>query len=157
MKTLLLATFIFLLDQGSKWAALAVFKEPGAASITIIPGFFDLSLVWNKGAAWGMLAGKTLWLAGVSAIMLVLLILNRKEFMANRLGRFATGILGGGIAGNLLDRLVRGYVVDFLDFHWPGFSGETVYFPVFNLADTAIFCGVVLLVISSLPCFRTEP
>lgn len=152
MKTvLLLAALVTAADQLAKWLALCAF--PDGAHLCVIPGFFDLRCVLNRGAAWGMLAGRRVLLVLVSAGMLGLLAWQRKDLVQTRLSRIATGVLAGGIFGNLLDRLFRGEVVDFLDFHW-----KNVYsFPTFNIADAAITVGVALLLLASLPCFRAKP
>ncbi len=129
---------VTLLDQLTKWL---VCRNFGAYDhLTIIPGFFDLRKVFNRGAAWGMLSGQRFLLIGVSVAMLGLLWYNRAEFAkSGRWGRIGISLLTGGIIGNLIDRIKLGYVVDFLDFHW-----STVYtFPTFNIADSAIFLGIV--------------
>ncbi len=148
---LVLAAVVVALDQLTKAAASRAFAD--GSHRTVLPGFFDLRLALNDGAAWSMLSGRRWLLAGVSAAMLALLAWNRRELCATRLSRIAAGLLAGGIVGNLLDRLRTGRVVDFLDWHW-----RAAYtFPTFNLADTAICIGVGLLVLASLPCFRARP
>ena len=139
------------LDQATKAAVLRVFRQGG--SIGIVPGFFDLRLVLNRGAAWGMLSGRRVLLVAVSAGMLWFLWANRKDLADSRSGRFALGLLTGGIVGNLIDRAFRGEVVDFLDFH----VGSPWAWPRFNVADSAICAGVALLLVSSfLPWFRAR-
>lgn len=151
MKTiLLLAAAVLALDQAAKLAALRAFADGGA--LAVAPGFFDLRLVFNEGAAWGVLAGRQWILVGVSAAMLVVLWWNRRELAASAASRAAAGLLAGGIAGNLLDRLFRGRVVDFLDFHWR----EVYHYPTFNVADVAICAGVGLLLIHSIRCSRKK-
>ena len=134
------AIITVLADQLTK--LLAAWKLSGDRSVTIIPDFFDLRLVHNEGAAWGILQGQRAILVAVSVIMLGFVVRNRKEFAKN--GRFSgimLGVLSGGITGNLIDRLLTGKVVDFLDFHWKDFYN----FPVFNIADTAICVGIFFL------------
>jgi len=150
---LLVAIITTVLDQLTKQLALARFTTAvdGAVMntgdhITVIPGFFDLRLVMNHGAAWGMLSGQRFILIGVSAAMLVFIVLNRKELSKGRRDTiFALGLLAGGIIGNLIDRIRTGAVVDFFDFHWK----EAYNFPVFNIADTAICIGIGALLIVS--------
>lgn len=135
---LVLTVTVAFLDQLTKWL---VCRNFGAHDhLTIIPGFFDLRRVLNTGAAWGMLSGQRALLVGVSVGMLALLWYNRAEFTkSGRLAQIGIGLLTGGIIGNLIDRLKSGAVIDFLDFHW-----MTVYtFPTFNIADTAIFLGIL--------------
>ena len=151
MKTiLLLAAAVLALDQTAKAAALRVFADGGA--FAVVPGFFDLRLVLNDGAAWGMLAGRQWLLMLVSAAMLAVLWWNRRELAAARLSRVAAGLLAGGIAGNLVDRALRGRVVDFLDFHWL----EAYHYPTFNVADVAICAGVGLLLLHTIRCSRRK-
>ena len=147
MKTiLLLAAAVLALDQAAKFAALRAFADGG--SLAVVPGFFDLRLVLNDGAAWGILAGRQWLLVLVSAAMLAVLWWNRRDLAASRLSRIAGGVLAGGIVGNLLDRALRGRVVDFLDLHWR----EAYHYPTFNVADIAICAGVGLLLLHTALC-----
>ncbi|MGN0844650.1 MAG: signal peptidase II [Kiritimatiellia bacterium] len=155
MKTFLLSISILLADQITKLIALGNLVPGYDGTISVIPGFFNLTLVFNQGAAWGILSGKIPLLVAISAAMLVFLVWNGKELTQNRLGIFATGILAGGTAGNLIDRLFRGYVIDFLDFHWPWFDG-IYHFPAFNVADSAICIGFFLLILNSFLCSPTK-
>jgi len=140
------AVTITFFDQLTK--RLAVWGFPGDGDhITVIPGFFDLRLVYNEGAAWGMLSGQRWILIAVSAMMLVFIVWNRKELAKG--GRFQsimTGLLMGGIAGNLTDRVLTGKVIDFFDFHWE----NVYYYPVFNIADSAICVGIFCLLFTQL-------
>ncbi len=145
-----LAAAVLVLDQAAKLAAAAAFADGGC--VRIVPGFFDLRLVYNEGAAWGVLAGRRFLLVAVSAAMLAVLWWNRRELSASRLSRVAAGLLAGGVLGNLVDRAVRGRVVDFLDFHW----GAAWRYPTFNLADAAICVGVGLLLLHALRCSRKK-
>lgn len=147
MKTiLLLAAAVLALDQAAKLAALRAFADGG--SLAVVTGFFDLRLVLNDGAAWGILAGRQWLLVLVSAAMLGVLWWNRRDLAAARLSRVAGGVLAGGILGNLLDRALRGRVVDFLDLHWR----EAYHYPTFNVADVAICAGVGLLLLHTALC-----
>ncbi len=151
MKTiLLLAAAVLALDQAAKLAALRAFADGG--SLAVAPGFFDLRLVLNDGAAWGILAGRQWLLVLVSAAMLAVLWWNRRDLAAARLTRVAGGILAGGILGNLVDRALRGRVVDFLDLHWR----EAYHYPTFNVADVAICAGVGLLLLHTALCSRKK-
>lgn len=134
-----IAITVTLLDQFTKWL---VCRNFGADDfVTVIPGFFSIRKVLNFGAAWGMLSGQRVFLIAVSVAMLFLLWRTRHEFQASGMPcRLGIGLLTGGIIGNLIDRVKFGYVVDFLDFHW-----TNIYtFPTFNIADSAIFLGIVL-------------
>ena len=132
---------VVLLDQLTK---VAIDKaHPVYWSMDVIPGFFNLVHVRNEGAAWGMLAGRT-WLLGVvSLVALIALIMYFKKLSEGKsFNEWTLSILGGGIAGNMLDRFFRGSVIDFLDFHWR----EVYHYPSFNVADIAISVGVVVLI-----------
>ena len=119
--------------------------------VTVIPGFFDLTHVTNKGAAWGMF-GSLPWIPfGISIAAFVLLIVFLRKLSAGWPERcFALLMVMSGIVGNCMDRLWHGAVIDFLRFHWQ----NAAEWPSFNVADSAICCGVTLFVISSF--FRPE-
>ena len=117
----------------------------GQRSIDVIPGFFNLAYVENRGCAWGMLQGQVWPLAAFGIVALVLIAWKRRSFFGEgRLGAFAEPLLYAGIAGNVIDRLFRGYVIDMLDFHW-----GPHHFPCFNLADSCICIAVGLLLLAS--------
>ncbi|MCB2189166.1 MAG: signal peptidase II [Deltaproteobacteria bacterium] len=129
------------LDQLIK--ALVVAYLP-AGGLTLLPGFVDLVLVHNKGAAFGFLAGLAhgRWLlAGVGVVAVaVMLWLARGPMGANPAALFCLGLVGGGTLGNLVDRLRVGRVVDFVYLHW-----HDLYWPAFNLADSCITIGGIWL------------
>ena len=128
-------------DQLTKLWAIARLKPIG--SIQVIPGLFSLTYVENQGAAWGMLAGKQVLLIGFSIITLCFLLWRHKHiFGPLRFGHVTMALLTGGILGNLIDRIRLSYVVDFLDFYW-----RHHHFPAFNIADSAICCGVFLFIL----------
>lgn len=155
-----LAVIVFIADQVSK--AIVVGAIPygtyhtGAAAgdpIAVIPGFFYLVHIVNRGAAWGMLDGMTfvLGLAGVAALLAMFFFRRALELHRPLVG-FCLGMAAGGVAGNVVDRLFRGGVVDFLDVHLPavsaiGFPGYR--WPAFNIADSGITTGVILYLIIS--------
>ena len=147
------ALFILLLvalDQATKHVVRASFALH--ESRPVIPGFFSLTYVQNRGAAWGILSGWGFLLVALAVVMLVVLARYRaKIFGDGLLGRIAFILLAGGIIGNLIDRAVRGYVVDFLDF----FVGQS-HFPAFNVADSCICVGVGLYMVASLALPQRE-
>ncbi len=137
-----MAVVIVLLDQVSKDIVQSHLELH--AAITVLPGLFNIRLVTNTGAAWGLFRGGSFWLSIVSTVVLVLLVTCRRALLSDsRLDRVILALLAGGIAGNLIDRVRLGYVVDFLDFHW-----RTSHFPAFNVADAAICTGVGLYILS---------
>ena len=138
-----LAALVIVLDQLVKWAFLATFAPGERRAVT---GFFNLVLVFNKGAAFSFLADAPGWqaplLAGfavlAAAVLSVLIFRNAQKAL------FCTGLalVLGGALGNVIDRLRFGHVVDFLDFHAAGW-----HFPAFNVADSAITIGAALLIL----------
>ena len=142
---LALAAVIVIADRLAKWWAIeALVDEP--YGVEILP-VFNLILVWNQGISFGMLGGGAVppWLLSVVglAISLVLVLWLRK--VETRLLAVAIGLVIGGALGNIVDRLWYGAVADFLDVHWGDY-----HWPAFNLADAAIFVGVVILLLDAL-------
>ena len=136
---------LVLVDAVSKEIAAALLK--GRAAVSVIPGLFSLAYVENRGCAWGMFQGQVWPLAVFGIVALGFLIWKRKSvFGDGRLGAFAEPLLYAGIVGNLIDRTVRGYVIDFFDFHW----AAAYHFPCFNVADVCISCAAGLLILASL-------
>ena len=135
------AIFFFLLDLLSKTIALPLLKQ----DIEIIPNFFYLTLAKNDGAAFSSFSGQRLLLIIISiAVVLILVKIIKKEELT-KLKIVAFAMLLGGVIGNLFDRLIYGYVIDFLSFFPFGYA-----FPIFNLADTFIVIGVFLYIIASI-------
>ena len=145
----LIALFVVLLDRLTKWAvAKDISLHDG---IQIIPGFFRLTHVENRGAAFGLFADSpTEWKIGllvlfsIVALVVVSALLWRNSHAITTTGIGLALILGGAI-GNLWDRLLNGRVVDFLLFYIGRYQ-----WPAFNVADSAIVCGAGLLVIEIL-------
>ena len=145
-----LALAIFVLDQLSKlWIAtrmpLGTYGESGGA-IPVVRGFFYLVHQGNTGAAWSMFSGKSVMLAVLAAGTLVAIYFWRHALgLRGRPAQLCFGLLCGGIVGNLVDRLLHGHVIDFVDLHF----GTYVY-PTFNVADSGICVGVILYLVQSL-------
>lgn len=153
---LILATVVFALDQITKtWIFMNLeldsYFPPEA--ITVIDGFFYIVHVGNEGAAWGILSGYGGLLA-VFAFAALFVIYKMRDALElqKRPMQWAFGLLIGGILGNLVDRLVHGHVIDFLDFHFPftiPWILPTGRYPSFNVADCGIVIGVFLYLILS--------
>lgn len=142
MRTAFFAALIVIADQITKY--LAVTQLKAIHSMEVIPGFFNLSYVENPGAAWGIFSGHRLPLVIFSFLSLAFIIWKQKPLFYHL--KFHTVILSliyGGIIGNLIDRIRISRVIDFLDFHWKGHP-----FPAFNIADSAICCGVFLFIVA---------
>lgn len=128
-----------LLDQIIK--NLFLFFMNFGQSNVVIPNFFSITLIGNTGAAFSILSSNTFLLIIISVVILNLiffLFIKGKKLM--KFEQISYGILVGGIIGNLIDRVVHGQVIDYLDFNLFGFN-----FPVFNLADVAIVISMILI------------
>ncbi len=141
----LIALLIIALDQLSKtWIRTNLAEGQSIAEI----GFFQLTYVHNTGAAFGLFQGQSfsltiVALVGVTVLLLYALLIYRHfPFLDNMLGKSALGLVLGGTVGNLIDRLLFGYVTDFIDFG---------FWPAFNIADSAIVIGVIIFAYSLLP------
>lgn len=141
MRYYLIALFVLVLDQITKWTVVRNMEF--GESIKIIDNFFYLTSHRNKGAAWGMLEGQ-MWLFYIITLVVAAGIIYYMQTQAKGKPLFQVSlafILGGAI-GNFIDRLFRKEVVDFLDTYIWGYD-----FPIFNIADSALTIGVILLFI----------
>lgn len=130
-----------LLDQITKYIVTA--NMALADTIQIIKNFFRITYVQNTGAAWSFMAGNRIFFIFITLAILLILIymLIKKENLSKKEG-ILFGILIGGILGNMIDRILYGYVIDFLDFNFGGYD-----FPVFNVADTFIVLSGILIML----------
>lgn len=142
-KFYIIAAFSLLIDQVTK-ILIDTFLSLNEV-IVVFEDFFSITNVYNTGAAFSILEGKTWFLSILSIIILIILLKMSNEFVMNKRNIIAFGFLNGGIFGNFADRLFLGSVRDFLKFTIFGYN-----FPVFNIADICIVIGVVLLGISIL-------
>jgi signal peptidase II len=143
-----IALAVVLLDQATKMLVLR-WLGPTQERV-VIEGFFRFVHWVNTGAAWSLFRDQNDLLAIVSLLALLGLFLWRRHFYIHcALGQISLGLIFGGIAGNLLDRLIYHHVIDFLRFYVIRRSGEEVGFPAFNMADSAICVGVGLLILLS--------
>lgn len=139
-----LAVLVIVLDQLTKYAVMWTFQE---YQVEPILPFFNLTLVYNKGAAWSFLANAGGWqrwfFIGVSVVASVALVLWLRSLRrTERWISIALALILGGALGNLYDRIVWGKVVDFLDFYW-----GAAHFPAFNVADSAITVGAIMMIL----------
>ncbi len=141
-----LALLLALLDQLTKVLILGAFEHGHTTAVT---SYFNLVRVHNSGAAFSFLAGASGWqrwfftAIGVAATVFIVYLL--RAHPGQKLFCFALACILGGAVGNVIDRLLHGYVVDFLDFHWGGW-----HFPAFNLADSAITLGAICMIVDEL-------
>ncbi len=134
-----LLLLVALLDQASKAWMVALLAEGG--SRPLLPGVFQLTLTYNTGAAFSLLREHPQWLTLLTGLIFAGLVAYAfRPRQALPAERWALALILGGALGNLIDRLRLGKVVDFLDV-------VAIHYPVFNLADSFIFCGVAWLVL----------
>lgn len=143
---LALAILILVLDQLTKVLILGAFQLGDASPVT---SFFNIVRVHNAGAAFSFLAGASGWqrwfFTGIGVAATVFIIYLLKSHPGQKLFCFALACILGGAVGNVIDRLVHGHVIDFLDFHWAGW-----HFPAFNVADSTITIGAICLILDEL-------
>lgn len=138
-RDVLTVILVLLLDQITKYIVFAY----DSLNIQVIKNFFYIGQVKNTGAAWGILSGN-MWIFYVVTLVAIVFILNVYRKSEHREWYFKTAlmlILAGAI-GNFIDRLAFNYVRDFLDFHIFGYD-----FPLFNIADSALVVGVMLVIL----------
>lgn len=140
----IIAFILFIIDMITK--ILVTSYMTVGSSINIIPGFFSITYVKNTGAAWGIFSNGTIILGLLSVVFLIFFIKYIIEQKSIRLfSSINYALIIAGILGNMVDRFARGFVVDFLNFQI--FSYD---FPVFNVADTFIVVGIILILIDYL-------
>lgn len=144
MRLLLFLTLpLFVLDQVTKWVVLATISTH--EYVPVIPGFFNLVQVHNTGAAFGMFKDNNAFFIGLASVALVaLVIMARRGCFIDKPTRIGAALLATGVLGNLTDRLIHGYVVDFLDVILPWYG----HWPAFNIADAAICAAAGLFLLS---------
>lgn len=142
MTIIIILSMLFLLvDQISKLMVIKLININH--SVTVIKNFFYLTYTKNIGAAFSILNGQRIFLIVVAILIIVLLFYYlRKNKIEGKIKKVAFSLVIGGSFGNLFDRIVRGFVVDFFDVKIFGYN-----FPIFNIADTFIVIGVFLLII----------
>ncbi len=141
-----LALILLIADQFTKVLILGYYQLGDATYVT---SFFNVVRVHNSGAAFSFLASASGWqrwfftVIGIAAAIFILWML--KSHSGQKLFSFALACILGGAVGNVIDRMLHGYVVDFLDFHYGSW-----HFPAFNIADAAITVGAVCLILDEL-------
>lgn len=141
-KILPISLLLVVIDQIVK--ILVINKMALQQSIIVINNFFNITYVRNTGAAWSILSGNVLLLIMISVIALgVIYYYLIKDKELNKIDIISYSMLIGGIIGNLIDRVVHGYVIDYLDFKIFNYN-----FPIFNIADTLIVISIIIIGIS---------
>ncbi|WP_263140385.1 signal peptidase II [Pseudomonas sp. RIT-PI-AD] len=147
-----ISALVFVLDQVSKNIVLN--NLPYFGRVTVIPGYFDWTHIYNTGAAFSFLSDESGWQRWLFALIAIgvsaMLVVWMKRLKAHETWlAVALALVLGGALGNLYDRMVLGHVVDFILVHWH----DLYRFPAFNLADSGITVGAVML---ALDMFRSK-
>jgi len=141
------ALIVIVLDQLFKALILGHFQYGESRYVT---SFFNIVRAHNTGAAFSFLAGASGWqrwfFVGLGAVAAVFIIWMLRSHGGQRMFALALSLILGGAVGNVVDRLQHGYVVDFIQVHW----GNQYFFPSFNVADSAITLGAILLILDEL-------
>ena len=138
---IILSVLVLIIDQISKLIVVKSLDQN--SSIEVIKSFFYLTRTNNTGAAFSILLGKRILLIIITVLVLIYVFYYlKKNKVTNKLVMLSYSLIIGGSLGNLIDRVIYGYVIDFLSF-----KIGTYNFPIFNLADTSLTIGVILLII----------
>ncbi|NQY51538.1 MAG: lipoprotein signal peptidase [Piscirickettsiaceae bacterium] len=153
LKWLWLSSLVLVLDQSSKWAMTSWLSLYDI--VKVVP-FFNLIMAYNSGAAFGFLlqaGGWKLWFFTIISVIVstILLIWLKRLRFSDKLESISISLILGGTVGNLVDRIILGYVIDFLDLY--NYFGS-YHFPAFNIADSSICFGVTILLIDNFKCNR---
>lgn len=148
-----LAAVVLLADVVTK---ILILQNYQLGDSTFVTGFFNIVRAHNPGAAFSFLAGAGGWqrwfftAIGIAAAIFIVWML--RSHSGEKLFSFALACILGGAIGNVIDRIVHGYVVDWLDFHWDFLNGifHGGHFPAFNVADSAITVGAIALILDEL-------
>ncbi|SHO55250.1 signal peptidase II [Vibrio quintilis] len=145
LRWLWLAALVFVLDISVKYLVMNHVGYGFAHRIEVLP-FFNLLYVHNHGAAFNFLSEQSGWqrwlFSGIAfGVVFILLFWMRKQAAAEKWSNVAYAMIIGGAVGNVFDRIVHGYVVDYLDFYWKNY-----HWPAFNLADSSICIGAAMLI-----------
>ena len=146
MHWLAIALVIVLVDQFTK---LLIVGSMQLGESTPVTTFFNIVRAHNSGAAFSFLADASGWqrwfFTGLGAVASVVMVVLLRSHASEKLFCFAISCVLGGAVGNVIDRVLYGYVVDFLDFHW-----MAMHFPAFNAADSAITLGASCLILDEI-------
>lgn len=141
-----IALAVILLDQVTKTVIAGTMQLGDARTVT---PFLDIVRAHNRGAAFSFLSDASGWqrwfFTGIGAVAAAFIVWMLKKHGGQRLFGWALSLILGGAVGNVIDRLLHGHVIDFVSVHW-----RSAYFPAFNVADSAITLGAVLLILDEL-------
>lgn len=140
LKLYVISIICFILDLFSKFVIVNTLDYE--EELTVIKNFFSIFYIRNTGAAFGMFSSHTVLLTIITLLIIYVFIKHVNKNKFNTLEEVSYGLIFGGAVGNLFDRIINGYVIDFFSFNIFGYS-----FPVFNVADICVVIGVFLLII----------
>jgi signal peptidase II len=144
---LAIAVVVVVLDQITKTLILQHYQYGDSTYVT---SFFNIVRAHNTGAAFSFLAGASGWqrwfFIGLGVVAAIFIVWMLRSHGGQKMFAWALSLILGGAVGNVVDRMLHGYVVDFIQVHW----GATYYFPSFNVADSAITAGAALLILDEL-------
>jgi signal peptidase II len=138
-KVLIISLIVLFIDIITKYIAYMCFQTP----ISIIGNVFRFNYAINTGAAWSILSNQTILINIISIVILFIIYRYSKHFKVNNRNILAFSFIYGGILGNLLNRLFTNYVIDFIDIKIFNYD-----YPIFNIADSAIVIGIILLIVA---------
>jgi len=151
-KFYLVTLAVLVVDHLTKWLVSSWLDSYGQSRVLdVVPGYLRISYIVNSGVAFGFFRDiQSVWkpyiLAGMAVVAVLVILVYSSRMPLNRtLLQIALTMTMGGILGNFIDRVVHGYVVDFIEFH----VKDSFYWPTFNLADSAITIGIALLLIDT--------
>lgn len=147
-----ISSVVIILDQGTKWLVRKFILGPFIQ--VEINEYLNIVEVWNRGVSFGLFSNDSRWTPFILCLLAFAIIVVLFFWLWNSetyLMVFALGIVIGGASGNVIDRLIWGHVFDFLDFHLMGY-----HWPAFNVADTAISVGVILILLDSFIAKREQ-
>ena len=146
-----IAFLIILIDFAlKKWMLLLLFEHPKQIIVT---SFFNLTPVWNNGISFGLMSSQpevVRFIIPILALLVITYLISQLKFQGY-LQQLASAIISGGAVGNVIDRILYGKVVDFLDFHIGGY-----HWPAFNIADVAICTGIAIWIYAIINTSSTQ-
>lgn len=145
----LMSTFIYtfllvVIDQVSKYIVSRI-NSINSLHFVVIDGFFNITYAENEGAAFSILQGKRIYFIIITFVVIIGLVIYLLKENVKGIEKICLILIMAGAIGNLIDRIIHGYVIDFLDFNIFGYD-----FPIFNVADSYITIGVILFILNEL-------
>lgn len=144
MSTFIYTFLLVVIDQVSKYIVSRI-NSVKSLHYIVIDGFFNITYAENKGAAFSILQGKRIYFIIITFVVIIGLVIYLLKEKVKGLEKICLILIMAGAIGNLIDRIIHGYVIDFLDFNIFGYD-----FPIFNVADSYITVGVILFILNEL-------